>query len=300
MEYKQYSLEYLSRVVHLLNLCFPDKKINQKSFIWKHFDEHFKNKSLGMLAIDNHTVCAFVCFTPLAIEDPQSKDRVFYSCAVQATHPSYRRRGLVTHLTQMLEKVISPNASYLGFSNEDGVKIDKFSQKINYQILGQLTSKYVVSLPYSTNIQVVPFDKIPENFSHQSRFFQIKPSLDYLEWRYLHNPKTYYKCFALISQSSILGYIFCIDAKFKYSIYSLILVKQTPRDYHSAIKAFARYSLSQGKFITSYSYLNNTFWHHAFPMISFRKNIGIYFTIKSSAVDVLKADNWLIQGGDVQ
>jgi len=300
MEFIKYTFDYPGEVVDLLNICFPDKKISNQTFSWKHFDDYFKNKSVAMLAIENSKVCAFVCFTPLIITDRQSIDRVFYSCAVQATHPDYRRRGLVTNLTKMIEDQLDPNTSFLGFSNEDGIKIDKYSKKINYQIMGQLSSKYILSLPYATDIKVLPVSKISDDCYQRTHLFHINKNMKYLQWRYSHNPKSPYKCFKLIQKSNIIGCIYCKESRFKYNVSDLILAQQTPESSLSAIKAFSRYALSKGRFVTSYSYLNNDFWKRSFPTISLTKKIPIYFTIKSIETDALQVDNWLIQGGDVQ
>jgi hypothetical protein len=69
MEYNEYSPRYQQRVIELLNICFQNKNVTKKSFIWKHFDPIFCGKSIGMVAVDRGNVCSFVCFTPLTITD---------------------------------------------------------------------------------------------------------------------------------------------------------------------------------------------------------------------------------------
>jgi hypothetical protein len=141
--YTNYAKEYESRVVSLLNICFPGKHITSSSFLWKHFDNSFEEKPRAMVALDGETVCSFVCFTPLSIHGTNGTQR-FFSCSVQATHPLYRRKGLVSILTKLIEKNLGDACQYLGFSNHDGVQIDLHSKTINYQILGQLSTQYIL------------------------------------------------------------------------------------------------------------------------------------------------------------
>jgi len=302
MEYKEYKKEHLSQVVELLNKCFPNKNITEQSFLWKHFDCFFDNKSVGMVATEGDKVCAFVCFTPIDILNGENIYNNFYSCAIQATHPDFRRRGIVSKLTLLAEEKIGPVAEYLGFSNNDGVKIDKFSKRINYKILGQMATRYVLSFPYTTSLVVKQTGKIDllSKNSYGKNGFGILKNNKYLKWRYTDNPKNTYEYFKISKDSVVVGYIVCKNSKIKYEVNDVLLFENEAKMYRETIKAFSKFSISRGKLFVSYSYLQNKFWDKCFPAFSITKKINIHFTIKTANTDLEDVDKWIIQGGDVQ
>lgn len=300
MESKEYSRSSLGQVVELLNICFPEKKVTERSFLWKHYDGFFNGKTTGMIATDGEKICSFVCFTPTIIAKNKNINQNFYSCAVQATHPNYRRQGIVSCLTQQIEKKIGPNVSYIGFSNNSGLKIDKFSKKISYNILGRMATQYVFSLPYRTNLNIKKTNSISLKNIELSNYFSIIKDDKYLNWRYARNPKNKYEYVKILKNEEIIGYIIYKENRLKYEVIDLLLKNNDPELYNEVIRSFAGYSLNQGKILVSYSYLQNKFWRKSFPTASIKNNIDIYFTIKAKDPDLSNLDNWIIQGGDIQ
>lgn len=299
MDFKLYDNSYLAEVVDLLRQCFPEREISPKSFIWKHFSEYFKSQSIAMLALDNQKVCSFVCFTPIQIRNISNQLIRFYSCAVQATHSDYRRQGLVSRLTQEIEKNLGTNCKYLGFSNESGVQIDRYSKKINYQILGQMASSYIFSLPYISTCKISKVEALETLPKQKSEFISLNKDQGYLDWKYTFNPKYKYEYFKFERDGNLLGYIICKNSFLKYEITDLLLKNDTSTDYKIIIKSFSTHALRHFKMLTSYTYLPNKFWAKALPLIKFSKNISIFFTLKTDVPEYLNSENWLIQGGDI-
>lgn len=298
MEYKEFNLSHLNQVINLLNICFPNKKITANSFLWKHYDKYFNNKSTAMIAVDKNKICAFVCFTPIFIANNNYQN--FYSCAVQASHPEYRRKGIISDLTQIIEKKLGDYVEYIGFSNNDGVKIDKFSKKIGYQILGQINTRYVLSLPYKSSFDVIQVDKIFPKTNWQLNYFSVLKNIDYLKWRYEKNPKNKFEYFEIRNQNIIIGYIICKKNRIKYEVYDLLLNNDNIKLYGLIIKSFAKFAFFKKKFLVSYSYLPNNFWMKRFPFISVSKKIPLFLTIKTTKTDLTNINNWIIQSGDIQ
>lgn len=300
MENKEFNNSYLNQAISLLNTCFPKKQVSEKSFIWKHYDIFFNNKTISMIATDSGKICSLVCFTPVLIAKGKIVCQNFYSCAVQATHPNYRRQGIISGLTKLAEKRIGSSVSYIGFSNNNGIKIDKFSKKINYKILGQMNTRYVLSLPYKTSLVIKKTDKISWQKNECSNFFALFKNDEYLNWRYAQNPKNNYKYFKILKDKDIIGYIIYKNDKIKYEVTDLLLKNYDAKLYNEAIRSFAEFSLRQGKILVSYSCLENKFWQECFPILSFKNKISVYFTIKTANTCLLNLDNWIIQGGDIQ
>ncbi|MBP7774609.1 GNAT family N-acetyltransferase [Candidatus Woesebacteria bacterium] len=298
MKLRKYLDTDARRVVDLLNLCFPQKKITVDTFLWKHFDVFFQKRSVCYVAEDNQLMCSFVCFTPMDIQHHHTTRR-FYSCAVQATHPEYRRQGWVTQLTQLVEKELGVNTEYIGFSNSDGVKIDRNSKKINYDIVGQLYTRYVPSLPYISTIQIVKTDT-PEISLLDCPYLSVHKPKAYISWRYGRNEKGHYEYFSVSKNNQPIGSLICRTKKHRYEVKELLISSFHQDDYNEVIKAFASYSLFHGKFLVSYTYLKSSFWQHVFPIVSRVRTIPIFLTVKSTDLETKNPDNWFIQGGDIQ
>lgn len=296
MIYQKYNKEFELEVVDLLNTCFEGKNITPKSFRWKHFDAFFNKKVRAMIAIDNHKVCAFVCFTPVSvIKGGDNFD--FYSCSVQATHPDYRRRGIVTDLTQIIENELPKSINYLGFSNKNGIQIDLHSKKINYEILGRLNTIYLVSSPYFSNFKIKPVESI-EQIDLSQNFLGFQKNVNYINWRYTENPKNKYKIFEIQDPSKTIGFVIAKKNFFVYDVFDVLTLNI--EDLKECIRVFNSYAFKDFTPICSYTYLPNKFWNIVFPKISIIKKNDLFFTVKSLNKYLLDFNNWIIQGGDIQ
>jgi len=296
VQFLPYSDKYIDSTVDLLNLCFPQKNITPPTFKWKHFHNFFDNQSVAYLAIDRNQAVCFVCFTPLYINSP--KPILFYSCAVQATHPNYRRQGLVRQLTQIIENQLGSNANYLGFSNQSGVEIDRHSKTINYQIIGQLSRQYVPCLPSKTNLTVDFVDSIPIYFT-SNKYFSIQKTYDYLNWRYFSNSKNKYHYLKISHGSSTAAYVIISLRKYRVEIVDIIF-NPSKTSLSKIVHSVINYFFYQRKLFCTFTYLPNIIWRDVFPVISYTKKLGIYLTVKSENKKYSDAFRWLIQAGDIQ
>lgn len=97
----------------------------------------------------------------------------------------------------------------------------------------------------------------------------------------------------------LIGYLVCKKSKIKYEVNTLLIDKNIDKA-DLIIKSFARFAFFKGKIFVSYTYLPNDFWLKCFPTFSLSRKIPMYLTIKTSNDNLLKVNNWLIQGGDIQ
>ena len=297
MNLKKYQDEDCERVVELLNLCFAGKKITSQSFLWKHFDAYFQNGSLAFLAEEKNKAVSFVCLIPNLIYHQNHKLQ-FYSCAVQATHPDFRRRGLVSKLTTQVEELLGASANYYGFSNDSGVNIDRYSKNIPYQIIGQLVTAYLPAHPFS-RLKTQKVLHIPKSFldDSASSFLEMHKDTAYLDWRYLRNPKTTYIYLEVSEAQQIIGYVIAKKCKLKYEVSEIIAPKKNAV-FQKILNAFSRFTFQNGKGFYSITYLPNLFWKKSVPPFSVKRKISIYFTLKSFHVSG-NANDWILQGGDI-
>lgn len=298
MKYFKYSTKYKAQVVDLLNICFPQRRITPESFEWKHLKNISSKNTLVYIAKEKNKVVSFVCFNPLLVNN-NGNCILFYSCTVQATHPDFRRRGIVSKLTVFVEKELGLNANYFGFSNLSGVKIDLYSKTINYQILGRLVTKYFLALKFknSLSIKEVSFKQFTNrNFNTIST--EIDKNKKYLEWKFVNNPKRNYNFATLNRGVNNIGRIIFTETRTKIEIY-LIKLKQFSM-LKEVIRSLQTYALGRGKLFVSFTYLNNDLWKKYMPKGYLKKSTNIYFTVKSADKKFLDKENWLIQGGDIQ
>jgi len=206
--------------------------------------------------------------------------------------------GLVTKLTQLCEDKLGFDSNYLGFSNESGVNIDRHSQKINYQIVGQLSRRYVLSLPQLSTLTFSLTDMLPDTRWESSNYY-IDKSADYLDWRYGHNPKNKYHYYSIHQNKNLVGYIICTISVYRIEVIDIIF-DQKIIPISEIISAFSGFAYKLRKPITTYTYLPNILWRQAFPLLSLSKKLKIYLTIKSKKTSFYNQNRWLIQAGDIQ
>lgn len=298
MIYKKYKDADKKDVVKLLNICFGDKSITDKSFTWKHFDNFFEKKEQAVVVKDGDRVVSFVCFTPIEIYDGGNIETV-YSCSVQATHPEYRRMGIVTKATKIIESKLNKNTIYMGFSNDSGVKIDKYSKNINYEILGKMKTSYFLPFISKTNLTHNVIDFIPkEANSLNSNLLSIYKDHNYLNWKYIKNPKGKFIYLEIKKSGVTVALVILKKVDLKMEI-SLVITNKI--DLITCIfKEVFNFSIFQGAVLCSFSYLDNCIWRNVLPKFKVSRPIEMYFTLKSSKQKYLKLNNWFIQGGDIQ
>ena len=153
MNFRPYKYSDVPYIVSTLNICFPKKQITEQSFKWKHLPEYNSASSYGWIAEHQGSICGITWFTPIELEY-HTQTFTGYLCAVQATHPDFRRRGIITKLTQYIETQLPKDALFIGFSNQDGIKIDQYSRTISYTVVSQMKTAYIPVIMKKTNIKV--------------------------------------------------------------------------------------------------------------------------------------------------
>lgn len=297
--YRSFSKDYETEVLRLLNICFPLNQITKESFEWKHLDKFFQGRQKAMIALDADKVCAFVCFNPLVVVNKDNRLE-YYSCSVQATHPDYRRRGIITELTKAIEKELGPDTNYFGFSNESGVKIDFHSKTIGYKVLGQMRTRYILPSPLKNRYRIHKVKGVTSkvNLSINDNLFFLERSNQYFDWRFIRNPKVKFEYYEIYKKEKFIGVVVMKKSKYKYEIIKILPLRL---DFlKDIINAVSHIAYKKKVALISFSYLPNHVWKSVFPALSISRKIEMYFTVKSLDENTQKVDNWLIQGGDIQ
>jgi hypothetical protein len=304
MNFRKYFPEDSERVVELLNKCLKRKenhKITKESFEWKHFDRFFRGRTVAFLAEAEEQIVSFVCFTPLALNNQE----IFWNCNIQATDSKFRRKGLVTKLTKMCEQNITEitqksQNNFVGFSNEDGIKIDQNSKIINHAILGQFIQLKILPNPINI-ISKVLFKTNQNNLctidnEFSKSYLTWSKNKAYVKWKYENNPKLIYTKLRFNSNE-----IYLKKSRFAIEICDIISLDNTNTgDNVMNIIDFVRKEYP-AKIITI-CYLDNQVTKSIFaqkPRLSICKKLPIYLTVLSGDSVLLDNDKWLLFGGDI-
>jgi Acetyltransferase (GNAT) domain len=286
----------IDAVVDLLNLCFPIQNITRQTFLWKHFDPIFGNLSKAMVAIIDTQIVGFIAYTPTYIPDQDKSMTLFWNCGVVAVSPYQRRKGIATKLTLAVEQILDYNSNYLGFSNQSGVKIDQNSKSINYQILGQLSRHIILPVPllflYEVKIQLnlkafLDSLKILNNYKR-----------DFLEWRYVLNPKFAFQAVQVCQNNQILGTFIIYQSRLTVEILEIINCEDLIQ-VQRCIQVLANYFCCRKFKLLKIRCLYNDQLRLIIPFYNIRAKLPIYFTIKTRNKYFLSTQNHFILGGNI-
>jgi Acetyltransferase (GNAT) domain len=303
MTFRKFQIKDTDKTINLLNLCFDSKNITRESFLWKHFDTFFENKTVAYLAENENQIVGFVCFTPIWVQVLGNK-KLFWTCVVQATDPDFRRQGIVRKLTQQCEldiqNQLSDTPNYLGFSNSEGVKIDQNSKTIAYNIAGQFQKIILfpsLNLKPRYQIDKLNFEKLQGYTFCQNIGFGLLKDIAFLKWRYADNPKNNYTFWLIQDQNQPVAIAICQLRKYKVEICDILNLQQN-LDTKSIIKNVLKAVQNQyWNKLVILKYLQNSILAKNLPL-GWKQNLPMYLTIKSDTIDQ-NQQNWNVLGGDI-
>lgn len=299
MKYSWYKPSDTEAIVAALNQCFPEKKISNQSFIWKHFAPFFENKTKCRIAWHEGKCVSVVCFTPQLLSI-FGQEKTVYSCAVQATVLEFRRQGLVSKLTQEIEESLPPETDFLGFSNTSGLKIDTHSKRIAYHIVGRFVTTYLPSFlkddMYNIELETVANNNLV--MGKNGNVIEYGVSDEYLLWRFINHPKRRYSKYKILSGRKILGYFFSYVDSQSVNITKLVL--DTDKICPELLSTIAHHLWQNYHKAVSITYLKNAFWQRKIPLLSLTKPENIHLTVKANNSELKNANNWMLMGGDIQ
>lgn len=229
-----------------------------------------------------------------------------------AVHPDYRGQGLIKQVSQpVYAKLKAEKFHYgVGFSNAQGIKVDRNSKSYGYHVIGQLQPHLTVTENFGTPTLSVA-ENLPtcvENFTitHPDKAQFIK-SLNYLTQRYQNHPFRRYN-FAIWKEHNHIKGIMVYKPVRLWGVPAVALLDI----YTSQPQAlFKRWSTTLHQHNTRLIHtLLSPQSHLKFVLKSSRISFNTpwtrnpyYLTIKplihSFDEKLLEFDNWEILGGDI-
>jgi predicted GNAT family acetyltransferase len=227
------------------------------------------------------------------------------------THPSHRGQGLITQLSKKVyEDVKEQGYDFtIGFSNDEGVKVDKNSRDYGYKIIGKFISYYkFIIYKKKTGFHLEStknFLQIPQNCS----LYSISSTTDYLEWRFRKKPNHNYEQYTVLDENDNKIGIVVLRTKYgRYYVLKILAHCMQKNTIDEILKAIENLALQKGERLLIYSVLNNSFWESLFGNYRyFKKNnnsVNYYLTIKIHNQNLNKDEltdknNWFIMNGDI-
>lgn len=129
-----------------------------------------------------------------------------------AVHPAYRGRGLVKQVSQPIYTSLQDKQVMLGmgFSNAQGVKVDKHSQGYGYQVVGQMQPLISILKSFNRRPLILSDDipyrqvRIPKQNQQKAHF---QKDLKYIMQRYMQHPFRHYHYGIWQENERVLGIV---------------------------------------------------------------------------------------------
>jgi hypothetical protein len=130
----------------------------------------------------------------------------------KSVHPQYRGQGLIKQMAAPVYECLEATGvcAGVGYSNEDGVKVDRYSKGYGYQVVGEMKSYVGVQVGSRRNVPpVVLTQTFPEDFN-----FQVIPqgigftfSAEDIRLRFGTHPTRHYQYAVWRENSKIRGIV---------------------------------------------------------------------------------------------
>lgn len=209
MRLQKLNLDHIEQWAALLAVCF-DKSTDDMHLLIHWFLDMGEFLAYGVWDGDRLT-SQYACLLRTLVY----KDRCLVAgmSINMAVHPDYRGRGLIKHVSPPAYEAVIQKQGQLGvgFSNAQGVKVDKHSKSYGYQVIGKMQSLVVKFKDFGQHPLQLSDDfpsatEFTNCLNHTERIhFQNDP--EFLERRYAKHPLRQYHYGICQENELILGIV---------------------------------------------------------------------------------------------
>ncbi len=189
MDLRPLTLADISQWAQLIGICFNQPSTDMERLLsWLTCLDHLEAYGLW----DNEKlVCQYACLLRTVMND-DTPIPVGLSINM-AVHPDYRGQGLIKQVSQPIYHQLKDKDVMLGmgFSNAQGVKVDKHSKGYGYQVIGQLQSLITIAKSFQYPALILSDDILQFHESHvtcRQQKTHFHKDLAYITQRYGHHP----------------------------------------------------------------------------------------------------------------
>ncbi len=303
---------HLASLTRLLDRSFGISNPAKEDLIrWKFFDSYHHDGTINYVALDEagNVVSQYANF-PVQLTGGCHLLRAMI-CADMATAPEFRGRGLISQLSRRVYDEVATCADVsIGFSNDEGVKVDQNANGYGYRIVGRF-SRYLKPLLWKTvtPFQLSPVDRFDVLPCQKSPLFTIHKSREYLDWRYGRKPNNDYQIYLLTQHGQFMGYVILRDSGQRCYVYDVIANTHDTAVFKQILAAMHNAILERGKRLAVYYVLANSFWRQVLTdCVLLPERFGrcnYYLTVKihneTLAIQdrLMQAENWRLMLGDI-
>lgn len=314
MEYRiiPFSAKYFEPLVKLLSVSFDMKSRNKAPMIqWRLFNKVHQNKTVTYLATYGDEVVGHYSNIPISIS--HKKDILQASvCVDMATHPKHRGKGLVSKMAHEVYKEVEKRFDFsIGFSNAEGVKVDKYSKNYHYEIVGTFRSyAKILFMRTKTAYTLHKVDDFTQSIPVKKDFpyFMIHKTDEYLHWKHIQNPFYRKMIYEIHYGDEFFGYALIKEVKNRWYLQDLVLPNYEKETVVAIIKAVENKAMDSHKNILFLYVLDNDLWKNMLPKLAylrdFIKRKKFYLTVRlhkkqKDSQLLLDKNNWFLMSGDI-
>lgn len=307
-QFRQITPADLGPLTKLLDICFKIKNPNKKELIkWKFFDQKFLQSACLFGAFINDRLVSIYTNKQVPLSD-RSDDYLAGLCLDMATDPEHRGKKLISRLSKIvyLSRQKDQFDISIGFSNESGVMVDKYSSGYGYSIVGQFSRYISISTPQRSAYQLRPTQEL-KSWSRLS-LLHFSQNKYYLEWRYLRKPGNKYQILDVVNPTGkVVAQAIIIEFKSKIEIFKITTDQLDNIQF--VLQSLRHYAFSLKKTTVVIRVLPNNFWKRTLRKSHFLPlnlaSTDYYLTVKPLSDKIYKKTNftnpesWFMMGGDI-
>lgn len=305
VELTHYHHCHFDSLVRLLDDAFQIRNPAKADLVrWKFFDAIHDDCTVMALAVAGGEVVSQYANAPVTLADDGAPVPAMV-CADMATAPQYRGRGLISRLSRMVYTEVTASGAVLsiGYSNDDGVQVDRNATGYGYLVVGRFT-RYLrpVLRRLATPCHLEPVSAFDASALPCLPGLRLHKSAEYLTWRYLRKPHMDYVVYRVMRGAETLGYAVLRDARGRCHLVDLIA--DPSRD---VLRAVHNEALRRGKRALMVYVLDNAYWRgvlRGFVRLPQYRRLGNYWLTVKPHQQTLPVgwdtpDKWLLMGGDI-
>lgn len=308
IRFRRLSSEDKEQIFQLLTVCFRlDHQTSRQQLDWRYTYSNFLDSMIAFGAFDDvNKLISFYANTPYKLRQHKQVIET-YLCLDMATHPLYRRQQLISQLSKLVYKEIDKYQTTfsIGFSNQQGIKVDKFAKNYGYQIVGSFNSYSGVATKFPNSRNFITPVSIPNFPSKYSPGISIHKTPQYLDWRYISKTFQNYKYLQVNNQKQPLA---VVVAKITGSkLYILDLISHLDIDYAVLLRSLQEYAYTLKLKKVTINVLTNSWWLELFEQAGFTRQSWqrnqYYLTIRPTKnfyqPEFLDVNQWRLISGDI-
>lgn len=308
----RFQKKYFPSFVELIHDNFEIKNKDKEKYIfWKYFDLFYRGKTITYLAVnDSGKVISQYTNVPISISY-QGKSFRTTVCMDMVTDSVYRGRGIITLLSKKVYKEVE-NEKYdfsFGFSNDEGVVVDKKSKGYGYKVVGKFAVYFkIVIRKKKIPLRLLGVRDFKTVLEDDGRFIQIEKTKEYLRWKYIKRPGQKYLFYRLDENGDDHGFVVLKSSSKKMYVYDIITQDKSSKRVKQILRAIENEACKQKKRIVIVKALENGYWKKIFLKTGFLKKMrnkkNYYLTVKfhNHLLDekvILNKDYWWALMGDI-